>query len=264
MPPAGMPRPEQASLDGLAAYLETTLDRAAAARPNPGRPALRRLTRTEYGNAIRDLLALEIDAGSLLPADDSRFGFDNIGSVLTLSPLLAERYLAAARHVRRLALEILPSVPRSSSMRCQGPPSGRSRRRGSAVRNAWRHRRTPSLPGRRRVHLPCAPAAKLQGVHPRHAGTAGSRCSRGWHESPTLHHRRRTEGQIVLRFFIGGDGGRGAGAVRALGGRGPGRPPPGRSRTARDQRRVRQERVGAGRSAPAADDDVRLRAIQGR
>ncbi len=104
MPPAGMPRPEQASIDALAAYLETTLDGAAATRPNPGRPALRRLTRTEYGNAIRDLLAVDIDAASLLPADDSRFGFDNIGSVLTLSPLLAERYLAAARHVRRLAL----------------------------------------------------------------------------------------------------------------------------------------------------------------
>ncbi|HEY6362610.1 MAG TPA: DUF1592 domain-containing protein [Vicinamibacterales bacterium] len=104
MPPAGMPRPEQASLDALALYLETALDRAAAARPNPGRPSLRRLTRTEYGNAIRDLLAVEVQSESLLPADDSRFGFDNIGSMLTLSPLLAERYLAAARQVRRLTL----------------------------------------------------------------------------------------------------------------------------------------------------------------
>ena len=104
MPPAGMPRPAQTNLDRLAGYLETTLDGAAAARPNPGRPSVRRLTRTEYGNAIRDLLAVEIDAASLLPADDSRFGFDNIGSVLTLSPLLAERYLAAGRQVRRLAL----------------------------------------------------------------------------------------------------------------------------------------------------------------
>ena len=104
MPPAGMPRPEPARVDALAVYLETALDRAAAAHPNPGRPSLRRLTRTEYSNAIRDLLAVEIDAGSLLPADDSRFGFDNIGSVLTLSPLLTERYLAVARQVRRLAL----------------------------------------------------------------------------------------------------------------------------------------------------------------
>ncbi|MBF8300680.1 MAG: Gluconolactonase, partial [Acidobacteria bacterium] len=83
MPPEGMPRPEQTSLDPFVTYLETTLDRAATARPNPGRPALRRLTRTEYRNAIRDLFAVDIDTGSLLPADDSRFGFDNIGSVLT-------------------------------------------------------------------------------------------------------------------------------------------------------------------------------------
>ena len=104
MPPDGMPRPEQARLEGLAAHLEESLDRAAAARPYPGRSSLRRLTRTEYRNAIRDLLSVDIDAASLLPADDSRFGFDNIGSVLTLSPLLAERYLAVARQVRRLAL----------------------------------------------------------------------------------------------------------------------------------------------------------------
>ena len=104
MPPAGMPRPEQASVDAVVSYLEATIDREAAAHPNPGRPSLRRLNRTEYGNAIRDLLAVEIDAGSSLPSDDSRYGFDNVGEVLTLSPLLAERYLAVARQVRRLAL----------------------------------------------------------------------------------------------------------------------------------------------------------------
>ena len=104
MPPDGMPRPAPATLAALLTHLEISLDRAAALRPNPGRPVLRRLTRTEYRNAIRDLLDVEIDAASLLPADDSRFGFDTVGSVLTLSPLLAERYLAVARHVRRVAL----------------------------------------------------------------------------------------------------------------------------------------------------------------
>jgi mono/diheme cytochrome c family protein len=104
MPPAGMPRPDQATLDGFVTYLETSIDRDAAARPNPGRPALRRLNRTEYANAIRDLLAVDINAGASLPADDSRYGFDNVGEVLTLSPLLAERYLAVARQVRQLAL----------------------------------------------------------------------------------------------------------------------------------------------------------------
>jgi mono/diheme cytochrome c family protein len=71
MPPAGAPRPDRATLDGLAAAVETTLDRAAAVAPNPGAPALHRLNRTEYGNAVRDLLELPIDAAALLPGDDS-------------------------------------------------------------------------------------------------------------------------------------------------------------------------------------------------
>jgi uncharacterized protein DUF1592/uncharacterized protein DUF1588/uncharacterized protein DUF1587/uncharacterized protein DUF1585/uncharacterized protein DUF1595 len=104
MPPAGMPRPDQATLDSFVTHLETSIDRDAAARPNPGRPPLRRLNRTEYSNAIRDLLAVDISADASLPADDSRYGFDNVGEVLTLSPLLAERYLAVARQVRQLAL----------------------------------------------------------------------------------------------------------------------------------------------------------------
>ncbi|MCK5352650.1 DUF1587 domain-containing protein, partial [bacterium] len=81
MPPAGMPRPDQATYDSLATYLETALDSAAAAHPNPGRPGLHRLNRVEYTHAVRDLLAVEIDGNTLLPADDSRYGFDNIGDV---------------------------------------------------------------------------------------------------------------------------------------------------------------------------------------
>ena len=84
-----MPRPDESTYDSFAAYLETELDRSAAADPNPGRPVLRRLNRTEYTNAIRDLLALEIDAGSLLPPDNSGYGFDNIGDVLSVSPMLS-------------------------------------------------------------------------------------------------------------------------------------------------------------------------------
>jgi len=104
MPPAGMPRPDPASYDSLATYLETALDRAAASHPNPGRPAVHRLNRAEYANAIRDLLAVEIDAASLLPADDAGHGFDNIADMLSVSPLLVERYLFAARRITRLAL----------------------------------------------------------------------------------------------------------------------------------------------------------------
>ena len=70
MPPQGNPRPDAAESDGLISWLETTIDRAAAAKPNPGRSPLHRLNRTEYGNAIRDLLDLDIDAAALLPADD--------------------------------------------------------------------------------------------------------------------------------------------------------------------------------------------------
>jgi mono/diheme cytochrome c family protein len=112
MPPAGVPRPDRAAYDGLIAHLEAELDREAAAHPNPGGAAVRRLNRAEYTNAIRDLLGLEIDGDRLLPADDSRYGFDNIGDVLTLSPLLLERYMAAARKISRLAIgdpAILPA-----------------------------------------------------------------------------------------------------------------------------------------------------------
>ena len=104
MPPAGMPRPEQAFYDDFAAYLETALDRAAAAKPNPGRPAVHRLNRAEYTNAVRDLLATNIDGASLLPADDASRGFDNIADILSVSPLLVERYMSAARKISRLAV----------------------------------------------------------------------------------------------------------------------------------------------------------------
>jgi mono/diheme cytochrome c family protein len=104
MPPAGMPRPPKADYDALLAYIETGRARVAEARPNPGRPTLHRLNRTEYANAVRDLLALEIDSAELLPADDIGYGFDNIGDVLTVSPLLLERYLGAASKISRAAM----------------------------------------------------------------------------------------------------------------------------------------------------------------
>ncbi|HEY6361758.1 MAG TPA: DUF1592 domain-containing protein [Vicinamibacterales bacterium] len=104
MPPAGLPRPDDATYDSLLAYLETALDRSAAAAPNPGRTdTFRRLNRTEYQNAIRDLLAIEVDVSSLLPKDDVSYGFDNV-SVGEFSPTLLERYLAAAQKVSRLAV----------------------------------------------------------------------------------------------------------------------------------------------------------------
>ena len=104
MPPAGVPRPDSPTYAAFASYLETALDRHAMAAPQPGRAAIRRLNRGEYINVVRDLLAVEVTDATILPADDTMFGFDNIGDVLTLSPLLAEQYIAAARKVRRQAL----------------------------------------------------------------------------------------------------------------------------------------------------------------
>ena len=104
MPPPKMPRPDDVTYDSLAAYLENTLDQAAAARPNPGRPSVYRVNRSQYGNAIHDLFSLDVDTASLLPADDSGYGFDNIGDVLTVSPVLLEKYLSAAASISRLAV----------------------------------------------------------------------------------------------------------------------------------------------------------------
>jgi cytochrome c5 len=104
MPPTGAQRPDKATYDSLAGYLENELNKLASAQPNPGRPADHRLNRLEYTNAIRDLLAVEIDGASLLPPDDVSYGFDNIGDVLSVSPLLMERYMLAAGKITRLAV----------------------------------------------------------------------------------------------------------------------------------------------------------------
>ncbi len=105
MPPQPRPRPAPAAYDGFRAWLETELDRAAAADLRPGRTeALHRLSRVEYRNVVRDLLDLDVDVSDLLPADDTSYGFDNIAGVLGVSPTLMERYLAAARKIARLAV----------------------------------------------------------------------------------------------------------------------------------------------------------------
>ncbi len=104
MPPAGMPRPDDRTYNLIVSHLESSLDRAAAGSPNPGRvETFRRLNQTEYQNAIRDLLALDVDVTSLLPKDDSSHGFDNVG-VGGLSATLLERYLSAAQKISRLAV----------------------------------------------------------------------------------------------------------------------------------------------------------------
>ena len=103
MPPLGRPRPDPEVSDAFVTWLETELDQAAEAHPNPGRPTLHRLNRAEYRNAIRDLLSVDIDA-SLLPADNAAYGFDNNADALTLSSVLTERYLGAAAKISQLAI----------------------------------------------------------------------------------------------------------------------------------------------------------------
>jgi cytochrome c551/c552 len=121
MPPPGSPRPERAAYDQTVSWLESELDRTA--QLNAGRPALRRLNRVEYENAIRDLLDLQIEADTLLPPDDSAFGFDNIGDLLDVSPALLERYLAAADRISALAIGDPETAPGSETYRVRGDQS---------------------------------------------------------------------------------------------------------------------------------------------
>jgi mono/diheme cytochrome c family protein len=104
MPPAGLPRPDEATLAGFTELVSGALDRAASADPHAGRPVLHRLNRAEYGNAVRDLLALEVPVASMLPPDELSYGFDNIGDALAISPVLLERYMSAADRISALAV----------------------------------------------------------------------------------------------------------------------------------------------------------------
>jgi mono/diheme cytochrome c family protein len=114
MPPAGRPRPDAATYRAVATALEGGIDRAWAAHPNPGRiAAVHRLNRTEYTNAVRDLLAIDFDARPLLPGDETADGsFDNLADALSISTAHLERYLSVARQVSRLAMGLPPASPR--------------------------------------------------------------------------------------------------------------------------------------------------------
>jgi len=104
MPPPGMARPDPAAYESLTEALENEIDRTAATKPNVVAPGLHRVNRTEYKNAVRDLLAIEIDPSVYLPADDPSYGFDNVASGLTISPALVQGYISAASKISRLAL----------------------------------------------------------------------------------------------------------------------------------------------------------------
>lgn len=142
MPPKGLPRPKPEANTALAGWLETRLDENIRRFPNPGTPTVHRLNRAEYTNAVRDLFDLDLDHAASLPADDSGYGFDNIGSVLTVSPLLMEKYMATARRVVRQALgtmKLTPVVEKYTFARPGASDSGEalplSVRSGMAIRH---------------------------------------------------------------------------------------------------------------------------------
>jgi hypothetical protein len=140
MPPAGMPRPDAALAATFTNWLVEALDRDAAAHPNPGRTTLHRLNRAEYSNAVRDLLALDIHAGDRLPVDDSGYGFDNVGAVLSVSPTLLERYLLVSRQVSRLAVGDPATKPQEEDF------TPLDAHRGGSVRRTRNERVSDDLP----------------------------------------------------------------------------------------------------------------------
>src|SRR5882672_3532817 len=117
MPPPGARRPPQAGVDSFVSWMETSLDQAAAADPNPGRVALHRLNRAEYAAAIEELLAMRIDASAFLPQDDEADGFDNVASVLKVSPSFLDQYISAARVVTTRAIGNPSARPGSATYR---------------------------------------------------------------------------------------------------------------------------------------------------
>jgi Protein of unknown function (DUF1592)/Protein of unknown function (DUF1588)/Protein of unknown function (DUF1585)/Protein of unknown function (DUF1587)/Protein of unknown function (DUF1595) len=144
MPPPGLPRPPIAQYEGLRDWLEEQIDRKAAAHPNPGSVVLHRLNRTEYSNAIRDLLDLRLDVNTLLPPDDSARGFDNVAGSLTISPTLLEAYTTAATRIARIAIGFWKSpteaayispADASQNQHIEGLPFGT--RGGMAVRHSF-------------------------------------------------------------------------------------------------------------------------------
>ena len=150
MPPPNMPQPSEADRLAMLTWLETSLDAASAAKPNPGRTeTLRRLNRTEYQNAIRDLLALDIDAASLLPADESGHGFDNV-NVGDLSATLLNRYISAAQKISRLAVGSTQSSLQSDTIQpaCRSH-AGRSLARAADWHARWHVDVLYVCPGRR-------------------------------------------------------------------------------------------------------------------
>ena len=194
MPPPGRrARPEPAAYDAAARVAGGGRSTGRRRRPpTPAGPAIHRLNRAEYANAVRDLLALEIDAPALLPADDLGFGFDNNADLLNVSPALMERYVSAAHKVSRMAVGDPRAAAGGRDLRAlPNPRPGRSRGRRDAVRVARRRLGAPSVPARRRVRVAPAPAARHRRQHLRAAARGADRAADRRRAGSAVPGRRR-------------------------------------------------------------------------
>ena len=251
MPPVGPPAPRSAAAARVhLSALETRLDRAAEQAPDPGRPTVHRLNRTEYTNSVRDLLALEIDGRSLLPADDTdAHGFDNNADVLTVSPALAARYLSAARKISRLAVGRRRRTDHRDLSAAARAGAGRASR-ASACRSDRAAARPSSTTSR-----PTANTSSRSGCRP--TTTTTSRASPTRHDLEVRLDRRARQDRSPSAARRRARRPR-AGAARSTATR-SGRSTrcrcttslevrlPGQGRPARAGRRVRQKAVGARR-----------------
>ena len=192
MPPSGRPRPDPQTHESMVTWLETELDRVAAADPNPGRTeAFHRMNRLEYRNAVRDLLALEIDVDDYLPLDDASYGFDNIAGVLKLSQSLLERYLSTAKSIARMAVGGAPPAVDSDTYRLQPDTQQHARMAGLPFGTRGGMSVTHLFPqdAEYEIRLEVAGAAAAQEVHridialdgqPVRTFTIGPRAQRNW------------------------------------------------------------------------------------
>ena len=195
MPPAGARRPEADQILALASALETRIDRAAALNPNPGSRPFQRLNRAEYARAVKDMLGIDIDVASLLPADTISNGFDNVADAQAFSPTLMESYLRAAARVTALAI----GDPEARGDRNQLPRAqdrvAAGARRWRAVRHARRAVGAAHVPGRRRLRLQGRTAqqrlrrAVRRPQRRRDGGNIGRRRAQGDHEDRPAHGR---------------------------------------------------------------------------
>ena len=289
MPPRPRPRPDRETYDGFRAWIEGELDVAAAADLNPGRTeTFHRLSRTEYRNAVRDLLALDVGVDDLLPADDTSYGFDNIAGVLGVSPTLMERYLSAARKISRLAvaspvpsptaetfriasdlgqdrrMERLPFGTRGGMVLDYNFPGGRGVRLRDPAGRAVAHRAArPGGHHRRRAHRA---ADRRQGARSRRSARsvhAADRDARGAHPG---HRRAARGGRSLPAQDVGGAGGDPQAVPAPVHRRGIGRrfALPALRREPDHRRAVRIERRAAGRRDAEPGAHLRLPSGAGR